>query len=124
MSYIRGDLLGFQSLARCSVYAIASIWVKLDAPSKGLGLCGRSVGWWHKPTAVVPGSKPRMAAVLAPSLCFRVDSLWRCKDKARLPGAATSMFLLSGGDVTGSLMFGLCSQRLSVSEGWIFLAEM
>ena len=63
-----------------------------------------------------------MATVLAPSLGFRVDSLWRCKGKASLPGAAASSFFSSGEDGTGSLMLGLCFQRLGVSEGWIFLA--
>lgn len=35
--------------------AVAVSWQtcsKLDAPSEGLGFCARSMGWWHKPTAV------------------------------------------------------------------------
>lgn len=65
---------------------------------------------------VVPGSKLRMAAFSAPSL----SCLGRCKDKRSILSAAASSFLSSGEGVTGSLMLGLCSQRLSVSEGWIF----
>lgn len=61
-----------------------------------------------------------MAAGLEPSLGFRVDSLGRGKGKASLPGAATSSFLSPWEDETGSLVLGLCSQRLSVSEDWIF----
>lgn len=77
-----------------------------------------------QPAAMVPGSKPRVAAVLAPSLGFRVDSLWRCNSKESLLGTATSSFLLSREEGTGSLMLGLCSERLSVFEGRIFLAEV
>lgn len=66
---------------------------------------------WQSP-AMAPGSKPKVAAVLAQSLGFRVDSMWRCKGKGSLPGAATSSVLLSGEEGTSSLMLGLCSERL------------
>lgn len=54
-----------------------------------------------QPAAMAPGSKPKVAAVLAPSLGFRVDSMWRCKGKGSLLGAATSSFLLFGEEGTG-----------------------
>lgn len=107
----------FQTVACSSGCVMANICSKLDAPSEGLGLCGRSMGWQHKPTAVgsnavVPGSKPKVAAVLAQSLGFRVDSTWRCKGKGSLLGTATSSVLLSGEEGTGFLMLGLCSEKL------------
>lgn len=65
-----------------------------------------------QPAAMAPGSEPKVAAVLAQSLCFRADSTWRCKGKGSLLGAATSSILLSGEEGTGSLMLGLCPERL------------
>lgn len=56
-----------------------------------------------QPAAMVPGSKPKVAAVLAQSLGSRVDSMYRCNSKGSLLGAATSSVLLSGEEGTGSL---------------------
>lgn len=51
LSDIRGELPGFLPLVSSGGYATENIWGKLSASSKGLGLHGRSMGCWHKPTA-------------------------------------------------------------------------
>lgn len=70
-----------------------------------------------KPTAAgsccnAPGSKAKVAAMLAQSFGFRGDSAWGCKGKRSLLGTATPSVLLSGEEGTGFLMLGLCSERL------------
>lgn len=104
-------------MARSSGCVVVNICSELDAPSEGLGLCGRSMGWWQSPLQLAaccnaPGSKAKVAAMLAQSLGFTGDSMWGCKGKRSLLGTATPSVLLSGEEGTGSLMLGLCSERL------------
>lgn len=62
-----------------------------------------------------------MAAVLAPLVSFRVDSLWRFKGKTNLLVLLLPAFCHLR--ETGSLVLGLCSQRLGVWGLGYFLEE-